>query len=125
MRKQLIFLLLMFVIGCDLSETGNDSRSKTEYSILQSYEYKCRDLSNDRPYLIYEQALNSELTVLAFPIANKSKGYVVMIADAKADPKLKSMPDADFIVGLNTLVEVKKKIAISREVDDFITTHIK
>ena len=101
----------------------NESISKTEYSILQSYEYQYRETSNDMPYLVLNHA--SDATVIAFPIKGKSQGYVVILAKSKGKPEVKMMPDADFIVTQAVYMAVKEEISLSTEVDRFIAEHVR
>jgi hypothetical protein len=104
---------------------GNEFTNKSEYSILQSYEYEYRDVKNDKPYMVFKNALKTDLTVVAFPIKDKPKGYVVILARAEGSPKVKYMPDVDFVVTQNTLTEIQAAITLSKEVEQFIMAHIR
>src|SRR5260370_28846126 len=103
MVKAFLALLLLVAGGCR-SQAMNDEladnelANKPEYSVLQAYEYQYKDVKNDKPYLVFKNALKTDATVVAFPIKSKATGYVVMLAQAKALPKSKVIPDTDFVV---------------------------
>lgn len=119
-------LLMLLVVGaCDPQEMENDFTNKSEYSILQSYEYEYREVKNDKPYMVFKNALKTNATIVAFPIKNKPKGYVVILAQAKSSPKVKFMPDTDFIVSQKIIEEVKAETPLSKEVEKFIAAHVR
>ncbi len=88
MVKAFLALLLLVAGGCR-SQAMNDELAKNElankpeYSVLQAYEYQYRDVKNDKSYLVFKNALKTDATVVAFPIKNKTTGYVVMLAETK------------------------------------------
>ena len=102
MVKGFLALLLLVVGGCRSQPTNelakNELDNKPEYSVLQAFGYEYMDVKNDKPYLVFKNALKTDTTVVAFPIKNKTTGYVVMLAETKTVPKMKAMPDADFVV---------------------------
>jgi hypothetical protein len=102
MVKGFLALLLLVVGGCRSQPTNelvkNERDNKPEYSILQAYEYDYREVKNEKPYLVFKNALKTDATVVAFPIKSKATGYVVLLAQTKSLPKVKAMPDADFVV---------------------------
>ena len=128
MIKLVWILMLLVFAGCRSQPTNelakNELDNKPEYSILQAYEYDYRDVKNDKPYLVFNNALKTDATVVAFPIKNKATGYVVMLAQAKNSPKVKVMPDADFVVTEGALREVRVTTPLSKEVEQFIASHV-
>jgi len=125
MIKQFLMLVLLVVSGCGMQDMGNEFANKTEYSILQSYEYEYREVKNDKPYMIFKNALKTDFTVVAFPIRDKPKGYVVLLAQTEGSPKVKFSPDVDFVVTQSTFAEVKATTPLSKEVEQFIATHLR
>jgi len=120
--------MLLVVGGCRNQPMNklakNELDNKPEYSILQAYAYDYREVKNDKPYLVFKNALKTDTTVVAFPIKNKPTGYVVMLAQAKNPPKVKVMPDADFVVTQGALKEVRAATPLSKEVEQFISSHV-
>ena len=129
MVKGFLALLLLVVGGCRSQPTNelakNELDNKPEDSVLQAYGYQYRDVKNDKPYLVFKNALKTDATVVAFPIKNKTTGYVVMLAQAKSSPKVKAMPDADFVVTKDALEQVRAATPLSKEVEQFITAHVR
>ena len=124
MFRNFFMFFVFLVYGCDSQEMNNELMNKSEYSILQSYEYNYREAINDTPYLVFKHALKTDSTVVAFPIKGKKKGYVVLIADSKGKPKIKAMPDVDFVVTQSAYNTVKGEVSLSDDVDNFIKSHI-
>ena len=62
--------------GCHSQPTNelakNELDNKPEYSVLQAFGYEYRDVKNDKPYLVFKNALKTDATVVAFPIKNKT-----------------------------------------------------
>lgn len=123
-RKVLLVALPLFG-GCDFSSMNNDAANKSEYSVLQYYAYEYQDAKQDKPYMVFQRALNTELTVLAFPIKDKPVGYVVMLARAEGVPKVKSMTEVDFKVTKDAYAAVKAEASMSKEVDQFIASRVR
>lgn len=122
--NQLLAFVLFIVSGCDIQGMNNEFANKTEYSILQSYEYEYRDVKNDEPYMVLKNALQTDKTVLAFPIRGKATGYVVMLAQAEGIPKDKAMPETDFVVTQRAFTEIKATTLLSKEIEQFIAAHV-
>jgi hypothetical protein len=125
MAKGFLALLLLVVGGCRSQARNDELANKPEYSVLQAYEYQYRDVKNDKPYLVFKNALKTGATVVAFPIKSKPTGYVVMLAQAKYLPKVKAMPDTDFVVTQGALKEVRAATSLSNEVEQFIAAHVR
>lgn len=125
MLKILLLVALTLLAGCDIEAMNNEAINKTEYSVLQHYEYEYREAKHDKPYMIFQHALNTKLTVLAFPIKDKSMGYVVMLARAEGVSKVKVLADVDFEVTRDSYAAVKTNATLSAEVDHFIATKIR
>jgi hypothetical protein len=106
--------------GCDLGSMSKESTNKSEYSVLQFYAYELQDISHENSYMIFQNALNTKLTVLAFPIKEKASGYVVILANAEGTPKVKTIPEFKFNVSKETYAKIKAEVSISEEVDQFI-----
>jgi len=49
MKNVAFSLFSIFVFSCDFDGIKNESINKTEYSIVESFEYKYREISNDKP----------------------------------------------------------------------------
>jgi hypothetical protein len=124
MIKKLILILMIMIGGCDMQDKNNEIANKSEYSVLQSYEYEYRKAKNDRPYMVFKRALNTGVTVVAFPIKNKSHGYVVILANSKNPPSVKYIPNVDFVVTQDAYLAVKSQASLSREVEQFIAKHV-
>lgn len=129
MIKKLIVILLIMIGGCDIQDEGNDLAkyelaNKPDYSILEHYEYKYRESSNDRKYMIQKRALKTDTTVVAFPIKNKSHGYVVILANSQHPPLVKYMPEEDFVVTQDAYLAVKGQASLSIEVEQFIARRV-
>lgn len=125
MINQILAVVLLITSGCDMQAIKNESTNKTEYSILESYEYEYREIENDVPYTIVKNALKTNATVLAFPIRGKAQGYVVMLAEAEGVPKDKALPETDFVVTQSAFTEVKAATGLSKEVEHLIATHVR
>jgi hypothetical protein len=125
MLKKLVLVALPLFGGCDLNSMKNEAVNKSEYSVLQYYGYEYRDATHDKPYMIFRRARNTELTVLAFPIKDKTVGYVVMIAGTQSVPSIKAMPEVDFEVTTDAYAAVKAENVLSKEVDQFIAARIR
>lgn len=120
MFKKFFLIALPLLGGCDINAMKNCSANKREYSILQHYEYEYREAKHNKPYIVFQRALNTEHTVLAFPIKSKPVGYAVILAQAKGVPKIKVMAETDFVVTREAYAAVKAEAALSQEVEQFI-----
>lgn len=124
--NQLLAFVLFFVSGCDIQGMNNEFANKTEYSILQACESTYQDVKNDEPYMVLKNALQTDKTVLAFPIRGKATGYVMMLAQAEGIPKDKVMsPEEDFVVTQRAFTEIKATTLLSKEIEQFIAAHVK
>lgn len=122
--NQLLAFVLFIVSGCDIQGMNNEFANKTEYSILEACESTYQDVKNDEPYMVLKNALQSDKTVLAFPIRGKATGYVVMLAQAEGIPKDKAMPETDFVVTQRAFTEIKATTPLSKEIAQFIAAHV-
>ena len=102
----------------------DEASNKSEYSVLQAYEHQYREIRNDKTYIVFKQALNTELTVVAFPRKDKLHGYVVILAKAKGSPAVKVMPETDFLVTQDAYAAVRADASLSKEVDQFIAARV-
>ena len=129
MRKILIVLLpllpVAYALTCVFSdEFADESASKSEWSILQHYEYTYRDKSNSEPYLLFNTALGSKYNVIGFPTLKKNTGFVFILANTAGKPYIKAMRQESFVVTAAVLKEVQEKVAIREDVKEFISSHI-
>ena len=124
MLKKLLLVALPILGGCDFKAMNNDAANKTEYSVLEYYAYEYHETKHDKPYMVFQRALNTEFTVLAFPIKDKPVGYVVMLARAEGVPKIKVMTEAGFVVTREAYAAVKTEAALSQEFDQFISARV-
>lgn len=129
MIKKLVLILVIIIGGCDMQEEENELAkyelaNKPDYSILEHYEYKYREANNDRPYMIIKRALKTDKTVVAFPMKNKSRGYVVILASSQNPPSVKYMPEQDFVVTQDAYLAVKGQMSLSNEVEQFIAKRV-
>jgi hypothetical protein len=125
MFKKILLVALPLFEGCGLSSVNNEAVNKSEYSVLQYYEHEYREAKHDKPYMVFRRALNTELTVVAFPIKENPVGYVVILARAVGVPKIKVMTEVDFTVTKDTYESVKAETALSQEVDQFIAARVR
>jgi hypothetical protein len=125
MFKKLFLVALPLFEACGLSSLDAEAVNKSEYSVLQYYEYEYREAKHDKPYMLFKRALNTESTVLAFPIKEKPVGYVVMLARAEGVPKIKIMTEVDFTVTKDAYAAVQEETALSKEVDQFIAVRVR
>jgi len=116
--------MLVLIGGCDIDGVINESANKTEYSILEHYEYEFRNSEQEKPYMFFEHALGSKYTVVAFPIKHRVKGYVVILAQAEGVPKVKVLSKVEFKVTKEAYTSLKREVHLSKEVDQFIFAHI-
>jgi len=123
-RKLTMLLFIIIIVGCDMQDGNREITNKHDYSILQAYEYDYRDANNDKPYMVFNHALGTNKTVVAFPIKNKHVGYVVIIANPTVSSTAKYMPEADFVVTQDVFQTVKSQVSFSEETEKFISLHI-
>lgn len=121
-----LFLCLLFftLCGCDEKDTSNELRNKPEYSVLEASAYNYSEFSHDQKFILVQKAFGTDYNVLAFPIRNAEKGYVVMLTNAQVAPIDKRVPEKEFFVDKEVLVSVKKLTPLSREVEILIKEQI-
>ena len=125
LKAFLLALALMTLVGgCDADSANGELSDKSEYSVLQRYEYEYREVKQDLPFMIFKHALKTNLTVLAFPVRDKPVGYVVIIARSNGVSKVKAMDGVEFKVSKLAYAAVKSEADISPEVDNFIKARI-
>ena len=124
MLKKIVLVALLVLSGCEKTAMNADLSNKSEYSVLQYYEYELRDSEHSKEYLVFKNALNTKFTVLAFPIKGKSTGYVAVLANSEGVPEVKTMPQAEFLVTEKAYIAVKKEVAFSTEIDKFIAARV-
>ncbi|MCW5140676.1 hypothetical protein [Burkholderia cenocepacia] len=102
----------------------NEAINKHEYSVLQSAEYQYRNVENSNPYFVLHRALETDLTVIGFPLKGETKGYAVMLANATGKPEVKIVPDAEFVVTPKALAAVKAETDISSALDSALASRM-
>jgi hypothetical protein len=117
-------LVVLFLAGCDVETKGNIVENKSEYSVLQAYEYQYRGTTNDKSYMIFKRALDTEFTVVAFPRKDSSQGYVMMLANDEETAAVKLIPQTDFLVTQEVFAKVKSEILLSKKLEQFIAGQI-
>ncbi len=123
--NQLLVCVLLVVSGCDIQGMKNEYANKYEYSLLEACYSRYKDVKNDEPYMVLKNALQTDKTVLAFPIRGKATGYVMMLAQAEGIPKDKGLsPKEDFVVTQKAFAEIKATTPLSQEIVQFIEAHI-
>lgn len=95
------FFVTMLLTGCG-EESNIHARyelaAKSEYSVLQSYEHRYRNLEHSEPYIVRSDALDTSFDVFALPVKGQDEGYVWFIANPDT-PFIKAIPDdVDFVV---------------------------
>lgn len=117
----IVILLSACQQQCGREETGcNELQNKHEYSILQVVESDLRDRAHDQKYLVYENARDTDFTVIAFPTAQAERGYVTLLTNAATPPLDKSVPNEDFAITPETLAAVKAKVKLSAPVEKYM-----
>ncbi|MGK8199394.1 hypothetical protein [Burkholderia cepacia] len=102
----------------------NEAINKREYSVLQSVEYQYRNKGNENPYFVLRKFLETDLTVIEFPIKGKTNGYAVVLANAKGRPEVKMLPDSDFVVTQKSLAALKAEVTISSALDSALASRM-
>lgn len=124
MIKKYWMFIAAILCGCDGGGMKNEAINKREYSVLQSVEYQYRNKKNENPYFVLRKAIETDLTVIGFPIKGKTKGYAVMLANAKGKPEVKILPDSDFVVTKKSLAALKAEIDISSALDSALASRM-
>lgn len=115
----LAFALALPLTACqdDDSPGANELASKTEYSVLQSYEYRNRDRAQSQPYMVIKNGLGSEFDVLGLPRKDRERGYVWFIANPSGAPLIKQMPgNVEFVVNKDSLAAIEAAARLSPDV---------
>jgi hypothetical protein len=121
-----IFVFLgVVLLGCNDIKKNSPAElsNKQEYSIIQSVEYEYRNVRHEKEYIIFRDALNTKKTLVAFPVKDKNHGYVVILASSCSSPKVKYLPEKDFMVSPSTLEIVFSEVSFSDEVRSFLLSH--
>lgn len=127
MRQRLLSLILILTVlpacqqQCSREAAGcNELANKSEYSLLQAMSFRLRDRPHDRSFLIFREALDTDFTVVAFPLSKSETGYVALLANAEIPPLDKSVPNGDFIITPRTSVAVKERVKLSPSVETYM-----
>jgi len=122
-EKMLTLLIcLIGLSGCDFEQ---GAMSKHEYSILQVSRYKYKEVAHDKDYVVLNNAWGSEKSVILLPEKSQPTGYIVVLAQAEAPPLVKTIPEnSDFTLSKDTLLRIKSEIFISKEVEQFLMSHL-
>ena len=139
MTKKLVTLgayFICFIMGYRIYPIWNEMKygkegfhDKHQWSIIQGYSWKYRDMENSKPYIIEETKIgkhvyDNDLPIVAFPIKGKQKGYVAILSRAQGGAMVKALPVADFELTKEIYEEIKAQVSLSDDVDTFIASHI-
>jgi hypothetical protein len=117
--------VIYFSLASCAEEGGeNELSNKSEYSILQKYEFDLRETDNSVGHKIVNDALGSGRQLIALPLKNRSSGYVVLLSDSRIDGVRMTIPQDEFIVTRDTLIDIRHKTRLSRNVDDFLSSRV-
>lgn len=114
--------LTLFGASCTNSAPSDgELANKSEYSVLQFYEYEFRNKDHAIAYVLHKNALDSGLDVVGFPITGRDVGYVWIVARANKDGMIFQIPErTDFLVDEAALVALRKEINFSPAVLKFL-----
>lgn len=120
-------LVLAFAgTGCGgKPDAGGELNTKSEYSVLQSFEFDYRQRTHALPYVIGKNALSSGYDVIGLPRTDGERGYVWLIANPSGAPAIKQMPSGvDFSISSDTLAVIEKSAQLDSEVRSYLAAHI-
>jgi len=121
----LILILLIYILYNIYDKLDSDEmQDKYEYSCIESLYYTQNQIDNKNQYQLFN-CENVDLISIAFPIKNKSKGYVIILANTPHKPFIKIFPDnIKFVVKKEWLNQIKSKIKLSIEVEQYLLNYI-
>ena len=118
-------VLFIFIIGISGCGYEQEAANKSEYSVVQGFEYKYRESDHDTDYKIFKNAMGGKEPVILLPIKGQATGYVVILARSEAPPLVKTLPqNINFTLTRDTLLRIKSEISISKEVEQFLVSHL-
>ncbi|MEE7545957.1 hypothetical protein HF319_01885 [Xanthomonas sp. Kuri4-1] len=121
-----VLVLALALAGC-LSETnaGRELEAKSEYSVLQSFEFDYRERKQERNYIIEKNALSSGYDLIGLPKANVDHGYVWLIANPSSEPAIKKMPSDDvFSVNKDALAAIKQSVQLPPAMEAYLAENV-
>ena len=123
-----VFALTLVLVdaGCgNGSDSGGELDAKSEYSVLQNFEFDYRATKQERSFFVIRNALSSGYDVIGLPRANSERGYVWVIANPSSMPAVKQIPsEAGFSIDLKTLVAIEKLVRLNPTVRSYLVVHI-
>jgi hypothetical protein len=113
--------------GCSSTENRDDFESKRIYSVLQSQELSLRNKAAASGYAYTHGALGTSYDTIAFPDRTRSGSYVVILANARKDSEILSVPEPPngLVLSSKTLDEIARKGIISKPVEHYLRTRTK
>lgn len=122
-RTILLILAIAFMLpACSDSSPGSgELDSKSEYSILQYFEYEYRMKRNDLPFVTKKKALGSAFNVFGLPRSGAANGYVWFVANPRDENRIKLLPqETEFEVSEGVVADIEKEMSIARTVKTYI-----
>jgi hypothetical protein len=111
------------VAACDFGASDNSGEldSKSQYSVLQAYEFDYRGKEHSQPVIAVPGALGTKYDVIGFPKKSGSVGYVWFIANGSPRQPVMRMPsDGQFLVDRSALDAARKVVRVSYELDQYL-----
>lgn len=127
-KFSLIFATILALAGTACGRNPDADRelsTKSEYSVLQAFEFDYRQREQEQPYLIEKNALSSDYDLIGLPIAGSERGYVWLIANPSGAPAIKQIPSkADFAISRDVLDAIEKSAQLSPAVRSYLLAHV-
>lgn len=125
---RLIFVsILCALASCNSGEKERDELAgKSEYSILQKYEYDFRN-EPGLGKIVYRTDPDLPMaTVIGIKISGEGNRYVAIASHSKTRPLVKMVPDDGiFQIDNNQYSEILKRANPSRHVAEFLRKHVR
>lgn len=94
---------------------SNEPANKIEDQFLSRTNSSAEKSKMINRIWVFKSALNTNTTVMVFPIKGKLQGYVVMLVKAEGMPKVKIMPDAEFVVTQAYMMKSRLKLLFQKK----------
>lgn len=128
---KIALVLIVMVAGCILllraavlHFADGELGAAHEYSVLQGYEFRGRDMAHDSSFIIKARDEDTNADVLGLPRLDTEKGYVWFITNPQTTPKVKLIPEgAPFSITDDDLIEVKQRLELMPEVEHYLLEH--
>lgn len=126
MRKiPFVFALASVLAGCGgETDAGKELETKSEYSVLQGFEFDYRQRKQEQPYVIEKNALSSGYNLIGLPKADSENGYVWLIANPSSEPAIKQIPsNVDFSISKDALAAIEQSVQLTPAVQSYLVAH--